>query len=166
MKYSANKRAIRGSMKRASRKQSHPFCPALGALLLNCLVSFCLNLGGAALDPSPAAAFISKTFDHKTEKCFSHHEIWRREKCCFSSMNQVSKTVFRLPSLCKSLDLSALLICSPYLMLILFVSVLKPEGSCYRLRIKICHQTRSHWSISCSVTKMDYSKDYNLFLKK
>lgn len=40
---------------------THPFCPALGALLLNCRLSFCLNLGGAALAPSApsTAAFIS-----------------------------------------------------------------------------------------------------------
>lgn len=40
---------------------THPFCPALGALLLNCRLSFCLNLGGAALAPlAPStAAFIS-----------------------------------------------------------------------------------------------------------
>lgn len=46
--------------------ESHPFCPALGALLLNCLVSFCLNLGGATLAPSPAAAaFIVETLDQR-----------------------------------------------------------------------------------------------------
>lgn len=39
---------------------THPFCPALGALLLNWRLSFCLNLGGAALAPSAlsTAAFM------------------------------------------------------------------------------------------------------------
>lgn len=57
---------------------SHPFCPALGALLLNVLDSFCLNLGGAALVPAPAEAFILESSDHKDRQMFvTHHKCWR-----------------------------------------------------------------------------------------
>lgn len=47
---------------------THSFCPGLGALLLNCRDPFCLNSGGAGLEPSAgsaAVAFIFKKFKHE-----------------------------------------------------------------------------------------------------
>lgn len=49
------------------KNKSHPFWPGLGALLLNCRDSFCLNLGGVAFLPS-AAAFMADAADDRDRK--------------------------------------------------------------------------------------------------
>lgn len=78
---------------------SHPFCPALGTLLLNCLVSFCLNLGGAL---ELSAAFISTGLERKGFMC--SHKKSRNQSLLFTfiftyckslSMLQMSDSVFR-----------------------------------------------------------------------
>lgn len=51
--------SIHPSLPHSLPPHTHPFCPALGALLLNCLLSFCLNFGGVTLLASEAAAFMA-----------------------------------------------------------------------------------------------------------
>lgn len=113
---------------------AHPFCPALGTLLLNCLTSFCLNLGGAALEP-PVVEFILETFDHKDRKMFFSSPVMRRR--CAAPVTHTASCFQTLFILFMTLLICLLIInLYPYFTtLILFVSVLKPQATpCWWVR--------------------------------